>query len=247
MPFDVLTATAGDLRVLLEQRQVTSVQLVQAYLQQIRAHNDDGARLRAVISVVPEKQLLDTAAQLDRERESGKTRSLYHGIPFLAKVNTYLGRQSNAVPRLMKMLLQDNMWSAASFTLPTTCGAYALKDAVARENADVVQAVGHAPIQAHPFDRQAHLDGDSLVCLCLVVGVSVHDSYSHGGCADCALLNQGFPFPPLRTHTHPHSSGAGCHVSLFIHVGSVICSMLRLTRVLPFIFMTCGGMSNVAG
>ncbi|KAI0873856.1 amidase signature domain-containing protein [Hypoxylon argillaceum] len=120
MPFDVLTATAGDLRVLLEQRQVTSVQLVQAYLQQIRAHNDDGARLRAVISVVPEKQLLDTAAQLDRERESGKTRSLYHGIPFLAK---------------------DNMWSAASFTLPTTCGAYALKDAVARENADVVQAL----------------------------------------------------------------------------------------------------------
>ncbi|KAH6631037.1 amidase signature domain-containing protein [Chaetomium sp. MPI-SDFR-AT-0129] len=107
MPFDVLTATACDLH------------LVQAYLQQIRTHNKDGARLRAVISVVPEKQLLDTAAQLDRERGSGETRSPYHGIPFLAK---------------------DNMWTAASFTLPTKCGVYALKDAIARENADVVQA-----------------------------------------------------------------------------------------------------------
>ncbi|KAK4144202.1 amidase signature domain-containing protein [Dichotomopilus funicola] len=122
MPFDVLTATASDLRVLLEQRKVTSVQLVQAYLQQIRTHNKDGARLRAVISVVPEKQLLDTAAQLDQERESGKTRSPYHGIPY-SRAN------------------DDNMWTATSFTLPTTCGAYALKDAIARENADVVQAL----------------------------------------------------------------------------------------------------------
>ena len=101
MPFDVLTATACDLRVLLEQRQVTSVQLVQAYLQQIRTHNKDGACLRAVISVVPEKQLLDTAAQLDRERENAKTRSPYHGIPFLAKVSTYPGRQFEAIPKLM--------------------------------------------------------------------------------------------------------------------------------------------------
>ena len=42
------------------------------------------------------------------------------------------------------------MWSAASFTLPTTCGAHALKDAIARENADVVQAVGHALVYVLP-------------------------------------------------------------------------------------------------
>jgi hypothetical protein len=35
---------------------------------------------------------------------------------------------------------QDSIWTTASFSVPTTAGAYALKDAVARENADVVRA-----------------------------------------------------------------------------------------------------------
>jgi hypothetical protein len=33
------------------------------------------------------------------------------------------------------------MWTAPSFKLATTCGAFALKDAIAPENADIIQKV----------------------------------------------------------------------------------------------------------
>ncbi|RSL88059.1 hypothetical protein CEP51_001899 [Fusarium floridanum] len=115
---DILTATASELALLLGEQKTTSVDIGQSYLRQIRLHNENGAHLRSIISVVPEAQLLDAASRLDRERAEGKLRSPYHGIPFIAK---------------------DNIWTDPSFQLPTTAGALALKNAVARQNADVVQ------------------------------------------------------------------------------------------------------------
>ncbi|OHE97691.1 hypothetical protein CORC01_07106 [Colletotrichum orchidophilum] len=120
MAFNVLTSTATELSRLLARREVTAVELTKAYLEQIRKHNKAGAHLNAIISVVPEEQLLETASKLDQERAEGRVRSPYHGIPFVVK---------------------DNIWTAASFGLPTTCGAWALKEAKAKNNADVVQAV----------------------------------------------------------------------------------------------------------
>ncbi|KAM0418618.1 hypothetical protein ACHAPT_012421 [Fusarium lateritium] len=115
---DILTATASELAVLLGEQKTTSVDIVQSYLRQIRLHNENGAHLKSIISVVPEAQLLEAASRLDRERAEGKLRSPYHGIPFIAK---------------------DTIWTDPSFQLPTTAGALALKNAVARQNADVVQ------------------------------------------------------------------------------------------------------------
>ncbi|KAJ5724093.1 amidase signature domain-containing protein [Penicillium malachiteum] len=116
--FNPLTATAAELAILLDDGKLTSLDIIRVYLRQIQLHNNEGTRLNCIISVVPEGQLLEAARQLDSEREQGKIRSRYHGIPFIAK---------------------DSMWTAPSFNLPTTCGAFALKDAVAPENAEIIQ------------------------------------------------------------------------------------------------------------
>lgn len=81
---DVLTLTASVARQLLDNKIITSVQLVKAYLTQIEAHNHNGMNLNAFISVAPEQDLLERAHVLDQERQRG-LRSELHGIPFIAK------------------------------------------------------------------------------------------------------------------------------------------------------------------
>lgn len=84
--FDVLRATASDLRDQLEDGSITSLEIIEAYLAQIKLHNHAGAKLNAVISMPPRPQLLRTAAELDRECKEGKIRGPLHGIPVLVKV-----------------------------------------------------------------------------------------------------------------------------------------------------------------
>lgn len=88
VPFDVRTATASDLVQLLGEERTTTVEIAQLYLRQIRSHDHNGTHLNTVINVVPEDQILETAACLDLERSEGKLRSPYHGIPFIVKVNS---------------------------------------------------------------------------------------------------------------------------------------------------------------
>jgi len=141
--FDVLTTTASSVKALLDNRRVTSVELVQAYLEQIRKHNQDGAKLHAIISQVPHDTVLAIARKLDDERASGKCRSLLHGVPFLVKV-----RKSNRVPATESAhtdTKQDTMWTEASFGVASSCGTIALANSFAKANADVVQKVSHPP------------------------------------------------------------------------------------------------------
>ncbi|KAJ5709438.1 hypothetical protein N7493_010772 [Penicillium malachiteum] len=65
---DVLRAIAGDLRALLDAGDVSSVDLVKAYLAQIHLHNHAGLSLHAIIA----------------EQRSGP-KSRLHGIPLLIK------------------------------------------------------------------------------------------------------------------------------------------------------------------
>ncbi|KAH6842213.1 amidase signature domain-containing protein [Chaetomium sp. MPI-CAGE-AT-0009] len=163
VPFDVLTATASDLRVLLEEHKTTSVEIVKAYLGQISKHNKSGTHLNCVNIVVPEKILLDAASELDRERAKGHLRSPYHGIPFLVK---------------------DSIWTAASFSVPTTAGTYALKDAVARENADVVQALvdaGMIMLGKTNLSEMAGMKGIDKFAGRSVVGSQTQTPYVAGG------------------------------------------------------------------
>lgn len=82
-PFNVLTANAVELQRLLAERQITSVQIVQQYLDQIDRHEP---ALNALISPAPREIVLRAAATLDEERNNGNVRSAFHGIPIVLKV-----------------------------------------------------------------------------------------------------------------------------------------------------------------
>jgi amidase len=65
LPFDVLTATATELRDLLQAGQKTSAEIAHAYLAQIEKHNRAGLGLRAIISTAPRQIVLSQASKLD--------------------------------------------------------------------------------------------------------------------------------------------------------------------------------------
>ena len=83
---DVLTVTATELRKLLEENKVSTVDLVQLYLAQIERHNHKGAELNAVISTAPWEDVLARAQTLDDERKESHVRGPMHGIPIIIKV-----------------------------------------------------------------------------------------------------------------------------------------------------------------
>lgn len=83
---DLLTVTSTELQSLLDNRDVTSEYLVEAYLDQIQDQNHHGLELNAMISVAERKLIRETAKSLDWERQQGKIRSALHGIPITIKV-----------------------------------------------------------------------------------------------------------------------------------------------------------------
>ena len=85
-PTDLLSMDAVELQSYLDQGKLTSVQLVQAALDQILREDRNGLRLNAMISTAPEGNLLKIATELDRERAEGGTRGPLHGITIIVKV-----------------------------------------------------------------------------------------------------------------------------------------------------------------
>jgi amidase len=83
-PFNVVEATIPDMRTALEQKRVTSRELVNQYLIRIAIYDH---RLHAAITVNP--NALKEAEQLDRERAAGKVRGPLHGIPIALKDNIH--------------------------------------------------------------------------------------------------------------------------------------------------------------
>ena len=82
----LLTWTASDFRKFLENGTYSSRQLVQLCLDQAERHNSAGMQLHALISILPQGQALSWADQLDEERQSGRLRGPFHGIPIIVKV-----------------------------------------------------------------------------------------------------------------------------------------------------------------
>ncbi len=82
--FNPQTANAVELAQLLGHGQLTSVQIVEAYLAQIDLHNPG---LNALISRSPREMVLRAAERLDQERSNGKLRGPLHGIPIILKVS----------------------------------------------------------------------------------------------------------------------------------------------------------------
>ncbi|HZT75974.1 MAG TPA: amidase family protein, partial [Vicinamibacterales bacterium] len=78
----VVEATIPEMRAALEQKRITSHQIVAEYLQRIGMYED---RLHATITVNP--KALETADERDRERAAGRIRGPLHGIPIALKDN----------------------------------------------------------------------------------------------------------------------------------------------------------------
>ena len=78
----VVETSITDLQRALQQRRVTSRDLVQQYLMRIALYED---RLNAIIYVNP--RALEEAEERDRERSAGRVRGPLHGIPVALKDN----------------------------------------------------------------------------------------------------------------------------------------------------------------
>jgi amidase len=83
-PFTIVEASIADMRIAMEQRRVTSRELVQQCLVRIATYEE---QLNAVITVNP--KALEDAEALDRERAQGKVRGPLHGIPIALKDNIH--------------------------------------------------------------------------------------------------------------------------------------------------------------
>lgn len=83
---NLLTIDARFLQQLLTRGAVTSVELVDAYLAQIKKH--DGY-LHAMIRTAPRSILHATAKGLGEERTAEKIRGPLHGIPFVRKARIH--------------------------------------------------------------------------------------------------------------------------------------------------------------
>ena len=83
-PFSVVETTIVDMRTAMEQKRVTSRELVTQYLARIATYEN---KIHAVITVNP--RALQEADERDRERAQGRVRGPLHGIPIALKDNIH--------------------------------------------------------------------------------------------------------------------------------------------------------------
>src|SRR5580765_4047048 len=83
--FQLEEATIADINAAFDAGALNCRQLTQMYLSRIQAYDKAGPKLNSIITVNP--RALETAAQLDAERQSSGPRSRLHCIPVLLKDN----------------------------------------------------------------------------------------------------------------------------------------------------------------
>ena len=113
--------TVAEVQAAMQSGRLTSVQLVETYLERIQAMDRTGPTLRAVEEINPDA--LAIARSLDQERQAGKLRGPMHGIPVLLKNNI-----------------------ATADKMETTAGALALVGAKPREDSTIAAKMRAAGI-----------------------------------------------------------------------------------------------------
>jgi amidase len=83
-PFSVVETSIAEMRTAMEQKRVTSREIVTQYLLRIATYED---LLHAALAVNP--NALDEADERDRERAAGRVRGPLHGIPIALKDNIH--------------------------------------------------------------------------------------------------------------------------------------------------------------
>ncbi len=117
--FELSEATITDLQDKMKAKQYTSRLITELYLKRIDEIDKNGPKLNSVIEL--NKDALNTADAMDKEREKGKVRGPLHGIPVLIKDNINTA---------------DNMH--------TTAGSLALADNFAKQDAFIVHKLREA-------------------------------------------------------------------------------------------------------
>jgi amidase len=95
--------TVSELQTLMENGELTSVELVVYYLERIQRYDVD--KLNSVLELNPE--VLEIAQALDEERAAGNVRGAMHGIPVLLKDNIATGDQLHTAAGAAAMLDWD--------------------------------------------------------------------------------------------------------------------------------------------
>ena len=111
--FRLEEATIADINAAFDAGGLTSEQLTQLYLNRIEAYDNSGPNINSIITINP--NALETAAALDRERQTEGARSPLHGIP---------------------IILKDNY---DTFDVPTTAGSVVLEGSIPPDDAFLVQ------------------------------------------------------------------------------------------------------------
>lgn len=111
-PFVITEATIAQMQSAMQEGRLTSVQLVQQYLDRIAKYDDQGIKLNAILTINP--KALEIAAQLDKERATTGARGPLHGIPIIVK---------------------DNFDTA---DMPTTAGCVCLQHSIPDQDADQI-------------------------------------------------------------------------------------------------------------
>ena len=108
--FDLSTASIVDINAAFDAGALTSEKLTALYLARIAAYDKAGPRLNSIFHLNP--RALEDARALDTERRLSGKRSPLHGVPVLLKAN-----------------IDVVGW-------PATAGFYALRDSLARSDAE---------------------------------------------------------------------------------------------------------------
>ncbi|KAF2621872.1 amidase signature enzyme [Macroventuria anomochaeta] len=120
---NLLSASAEEVAAALEAGNVTTLQLVDAYIARIEANDHQGLNLRSMIEIAPSAR--EVAARLDAERANGTIRSILHGVPIVVK---------------------DNFNTAKELGMNTTAGSYALLGTEVRRDAFVISRLRDAGV-----------------------------------------------------------------------------------------------------
>lgn len=115
-PPDLTEVSMTEMREMMSTGSLTSLEVVNYYLGRIHMHNQQGADLRAVISLLDIDQARALAVELDKERAAGISRGPLHGIP---------------------VLIKDNIDTADG--LANTAGSWLLRDNYPRDDAFIIQ------------------------------------------------------------------------------------------------------------
>lgn len=111
--FRLEEATVADINAAFDAGALSSERLTQLYLNRIEAYDNNGPDINSMITINPDA--LQTAAALDRERQTSGLRSPLHGIP---------------------VILKDNY---DTFDLPTTAGSVVLEGSIPPDDGFLVK------------------------------------------------------------------------------------------------------------